>query len=178
MLGLLRSSAHPIVGQSFTSLACQLSTFPLLQPRHTRYVSLPLSLKRRLAPLNSQNSNLGSIFSRNPAPSPYPLIVVHMTRLEAEANVQPQDVEKQLALFRTLMETKLKTSYELVINWWEQVCKFVGCRDSRCERLRWFAYSGLRTLFATTPLTRSIQSIFDADQPTDHHYDSRRIETR
>jgi len=42
-----------------------------------------------------------------------------MTRLEAEANVQPQDVEKQLAFFRALMETKLKTSYELVINQWE-----------------------------------------------------------
>ena len=113
MLGLLRSSTHPIVGQSlvFTSLACQ--------PRHTRYVSPPLSLKRILAPLNSRNLNLGSIFSRNPAPSPSPLIVAYMTRLEAEANVQPQDVEKQLAFFRALMETKLKTSYELVINQWE-----------------------------------------------------------
>ena len=149
MLGLLRSSAHPVVGQSlvFTPriLACQLSTFQLLPPRHTRYVLHPLSLMCRLAPLNSRNLNLGSIFSRNPAPSPSPLIVAHITRLEAEANVQPQDVEKHLALFRALMETKLKTSYELVINRWEQMCEFVGCRNSCCERLCWFVYSGFRT---------------------------------
>jgi len=139
MLGLLPSSAHPIVAQSLVfkpqTLARQMSIFQLLKPRHTRYVLPPLSLTRKLAPLNSRNLNLGLIFSRNPAPSPSPLIVAHITRLEAEANVQPQDVEKQLALFRALMETKLKTSYELVINRWEQMCEFVGCRNSCCERV-------------------------------------------
>ena len=39
----------------------------------------------------------------------------------------------------------------------------------------------LGPLFTPTPLTRSIQNIFKlphADQPTDHHYECRRIETR
>jgi len=131
MLGLLRYAAHPVTGQSLVStpwtLACQLSVFRPLHLRHTNYVWPRPSLTRRLAPLNSRNLNLGSIFSRNPTPSPTPLVVAHISRLEAEANVQPHDAEKQLALFRALMETKLKTSYELVVSRWEQMCEFVCC---------------------------------------------------
>lgn len=57
--------------------------------------------------------------------SPSPLVVAHITRLEAEANVHPHDVVKQLALFQALADTKLKSSYDLVISRWERMCEFV-----------------------------------------------------
>ncbi|KAF8894613.1 ATP-dependent peptidase [Infundibulicybe gibba] len=69
--------------------------------------------------------SLGSIFSRpKPAPAPTPLVVAHITRLEAEANVHPHDVSKQLALFQALLDTKLKSSLDLVITRWERMCEF------------------------------------------------------
>ncbi|TEB31311.1 ATP-dependent metallopeptidase Hfl [Coprinellus micaceus] len=69
--------------------------------------------------------SLGSIFGRpKPAPLPTPHVVAHITRLEAEANVQPHDVAKQVALFDALVATKMKSSYELVISRWERMCEF------------------------------------------------------
>ena len=71
--------------------------------------------------------SLGSIFSRfKPATAPTPLVVAHITRLEAEANVHPHDMAKQLAFFEALLATKLKTSYELIITRWEKMCEFVS----------------------------------------------------
>ncbi|KAK7054912.1 i-AAA protease yme1 [Paramarasmius palmivorus] len=67
--------------------------------------------------------SLGSIFSRSPA-VPSPTVVAQITRLEAEANVYPHDVSKQLALFEALQDTKLKSSYELIISRWERMCEF------------------------------------------------------
>ena len=101
---------HPIVGQSlvFTFLACQ--------PRHIRYVLPLLSLKYILVLLNSWNLNFGLIFSYNPTPLPSQLIIAYITHFKAGANVQPSDIEKQLALFHALIETKLKTLFELIIN--------------------------------------------------------------
>ncbi|KAG5641287.1 hypothetical protein DXG03_005578, partial [Asterophora parasitica] len=69
---------------------------------------------------------LGSIFSRSqPLQTPSPLVVAHITRLEAEANVNPHDVSKQLALFQALVDTKLKSSYDLIISRWERMCEFI-----------------------------------------------------
>lgn len=71
--------------------------------------------------------SLGSIFSRSkPIAAPTPLVVAHITRLEAEANVHPHDVAKQLTLFEALLETNLKSSHELVITRWEKMCEFVS----------------------------------------------------
>lgn len=70
--------------------------------------------------------SLSSIFSRsNPTQTPSPLVVAHITRLEAEANVHPHDVSKQLALMQALADTKLKSSYDLIISRWERTCEFV-----------------------------------------------------
>lgn len=70
--------------------------------------------------------SLGSIFGRpKPTPLPTPHVVAHITRLEAEANVHPHDVAKQVALFEALVATKMKSSYELVISRWERMCEFV-----------------------------------------------------
>ncbi|GLB34957.1 putative peptidase family M41 [Lyophyllum shimeji] len=78
-----------------------------------------------LAPYSRRTLSLGSIFSRSPPQqTPSPLIVAHITRLEAEANVNPHDVSKQLALFQALADTKLKSSYDLIISRWERMCEF------------------------------------------------------
>ncbi|KAF8077949.1 ATP-dependent peptidase [Lyophyllum atratum] len=78
-----------------------------------------------LAPYSRRTLSLGSIFSRSqPQQTPSPLVVAHITRLEAEANVNPHDVSKQLALFQALADTKLKSSYDLIISRWERMCEF------------------------------------------------------
>ncbi|KAG2020285.1 ATP-dependent peptidase [Coprinopsis cinerea AmutBmut pab1-1] len=69
--------------------------------------------------------SLGSIFARpRPTPAPTPHLVAHITRLEAEANVHPHDVAKQVALYKALADTKYKSSYELIISRWERMCEF------------------------------------------------------
>lgn len=68
--------------------------------------------------------SLGSIFSRKPV-LPSPTVVANISRLEAEANVYPHDASKQLVLFTALLDTKLKSSYELIVNRWEKMCEFV-----------------------------------------------------
>ena len=71
--------------------------------------------------------SLGSIFSRSkPIASPTPQVVAHIARLEAEANVHPHDVAKQLALYEALVETKLKSSYDLIITRWEKMLEFAS----------------------------------------------------
>ena len=71
--------------------------------------------------------SLGSIFSRSkPIASPTPQVVAHIARLEAEANVHPHDVAKQLALYEALVETKLKSSYDLIITRWERMLEFAS----------------------------------------------------
>ncbi|KAG5342745.1 hypothetical protein C0989_008694 [Termitomyces sp. Mn162] len=77
--------------------------------------------------------SLSYIFSRSPLPqTPPPLVIAHISRLEAEANVNPHDVSKQLALFQALSDTKLKSSYEFMISRWERMCEF----DSASPLLR------------------------------------------
>lgn len=69
--------------------------------------------------------SVSSLFTRSkPLQTPSPLVVAHITRLEAEANVHPHDVSKQLALFQALADTKLKSSYDLIITRWERTCEF------------------------------------------------------
>lgn len=152
MLGLLRNAVrsattHPL-RPVYRSPACQLSTFRPLQPGYTPFLWVLPQSKRLSVPSNSRALSLASIFSRSkPTPSPTPLVVAHITRLEAEANVHPHDVEKQLALFRALLDTKLKTSYDLIVNRWERMCEFVRERDFVCHHcLRPLTRFGLRTL--------------------------------
>ncbi|KXN89262.1 ATP-dependent zinc metalloprotease FTSH 5, mitochondrial [Leucoagaricus sp. SymC.cos] len=129
MLGLLRGVVRPAVVRplklaSQPPQVCQLSTLRPFQPRRADLLWTQCHSKRFSLPSTSRNLSLGSIFSRKLAPSPTPLVVAHVTRLEAEANVHPHDTEKQLALFRALLETNLKTSYDLIISRWERMCEF------------------------------------------------------
>ncbi|KAJ6502552.1 ATP-dependent peptidase [Mycena sanguinolenta] len=75
--------------------------------------------------LQSRHLSLGSIFSRpKPAASPSPHVVVEISKLEAEADVNRHDVAKQITLFQALVSTNLKQSYEVVISRWEKMCEF------------------------------------------------------
>ncbi|KAJ7905489.1 ATP-dependent peptidase [Mycena olivaceomarginata] len=75
--------------------------------------------------LHSRHLSLGSIFSRpKPSPSPSPHVVVEISKLEAEADVNRHDVPKQITLFQALVSTNFKQSYEVVISRWEKMCEF------------------------------------------------------
>ncbi|KAJ6496675.1 ATP-dependent peptidase [Mycena vitilis] len=75
--------------------------------------------------LQSRRLSLGSVFSRpKPSPSPSPHVVVEISKLEAEADVNRHDVPKQITLFQALVSTNFKQSYELVISRWEKMCEF------------------------------------------------------
>ena len=76
-------------------------------------------------PCSRRMISLGSIFSSKPEGTPTPHVVALITRLEAEANVHPHDLAKQLALYEALLDTKMKSSYELLITRWEKMCEFV-----------------------------------------------------
>ena len=127
---MLRASAAranpPSLFRASTSARFLSNLFPqhkipgslLFQGRHPRFLYQPCS-HRMLS--------LGSIFSRTrPVASPTPLVVAHITRLEAEANVHPHDMAKQLVLFEALLETNLKSSFELIITRWEKMCEYVS----------------------------------------------------
>lgn len=129
--GVLRASARPPQFSSTTPNFRHLSTVtfhssfrraPLFTSNHLRTptVVFPSSFHaRRLI-------SLSSIFSRfKPLQTPSPLVVAHITRLEAEANIHPHDISKQLALFQALADTKLKSSYDLILSRWERTCEFV-----------------------------------------------------
>ncbi|KAF9053689.1 ATP-dependent metallopeptidase Hfl [Hymenopellis radicata] len=106
--------------------------------------------------LGSRSLSLGSIFNGfKVTPAPSPTVVAHITRLEAEANVYPHDVAKQLALFNALIETNLKASYDLVINRWERMCEF----DSTSPLLRSEeAFQAYITCLVRTGLDSSVQA--------------------
>ncbi|KAF8350711.1 ATP-dependent peptidase [Amanita rubescens] len=85
-----------------------LRQFPILSPQfHTRNFSLASIFPR---------------FSQKHIPSPH--VVAQITRLEADANVSLHDVDKQLALFRALIDTRMPSSYELVVSRWDRMCEY------------------------------------------------------
>lgn len=123
--GILRVSvARAIAPKPFLlARSFSVSTRRTLQsPSKFTYGRIPAP-----TPRNSRTLSLGSIFGRSkPEETPSPHTVALVTRLEAEANVHPHDVGKQLALFEALLETKLTSSYELVVNRWERMVEFVS----------------------------------------------------
>ncbi|KAJ7109374.1 peptidase family M41-domain-containing protein [Mycena epipterygia] len=78
-----------------------------------------------LVTLPSRHLSLGSIFSRpKPSAAPSPHVVVEISKLEAVADVNRHDVQKQITLFQALVSTHFKQSYEVVISRWEKMCEF------------------------------------------------------
>ncbi|KAJ7632616.1 ATP-dependent peptidase [Roridomyces roridus] len=113
----------PTTAPRFFSSAAPIAARLRVPPRPC-ILRLPPSTPQLIL-LQSRHLSLGSIFSRqksSPAPSPH--VVVEISKLEAEADVNRHDVAKQLALFQALASTKLKQSYEVVISRWEKMCEF------------------------------------------------------
>ncbi|KAG6897572.1 hypothetical protein C0992_000160 [Termitomyces sp. T32_za158] len=118
-LEALRLAARPL-SRSAPSLCARRFLVPRAQPSV-------------LALYSRRDISLLSKFSRGrPSQIPSPLVIAHISRLEAEANVSPHDLSKQLALFQALADTKLTSSYELIISRWERMCEF----DSSSPLLR------------------------------------------
>ncbi|KAH9854180.1 ATP-dependent metallopeptidase Hfl [Lenzites betulinus] len=67
--------------------------------------------------------SLGSLF-RKPGPLPSPAVVANISKLEAEADAHPNDVEKQIVLFEALVSTKAKPGLDTVVARWERLCEF------------------------------------------------------
>ncbi|KAK2466919.1 hypothetical protein APHAL10511_001177 [Amanita phalloides] len=93
---------------------------PRLLCTHLRHLQYPPPPSSSFRPFS-----LAALFTRpNPSPVPSPHVVAQITRLEADANVNPHDVDKQLTLFRALIDTRLPSSYELVVTRWERMCEY------------------------------------------------------
>ncbi|KAH7930770.1 ATP-dependent metallopeptidase Hfl [Leucogyrophana mollusca] len=75
-------------------------------------------------PCIRRNLSLGSIFWSKPTSTPSPATVANIARIEADANANPTDISKQLALFQALVDTQAKAGYDLVITRWERMCEF------------------------------------------------------
>ncbi|OJT06135.1 Mitochondrial inner membrane i-AAA protease supercomplex subunit YME1 [Trametes pubescens] len=96
-----------------------LSTLPRTAPT-LRAWSLP---QRHPAIVHSRALSLASLF-RKPGPLPSPAVVATISKLEAEADAHPNDVEKQVALFEALVSTKAKPGLDTVVARWERLCEF------------------------------------------------------
>lgn len=104
------------------SLSCRPPTLPSS--------SSAILQRARSVPQHARHISLGSIFSRKPTPTPPPVVVAKVAQMEAEANANPQDVQKQIALFEALVATGVKPGYDVVIARWERMCEFVSCLNA------------------------------------------------
>ncbi|KAH7914655.1 peptidase family M41-domain-containing protein [Hygrophoropsis aurantiaca] len=75
-------------------------------------------------PHTHRHLSLGSIFSSKLNPTPPPAIVANVSRLEADADGNPADLSKQIALFQALVDSQIKAGYDIVIRRWERMCEF------------------------------------------------------
>lgn len=157
---------HPLFIRHFSTPRATSQILKLALPRFSSPQGIVVHCQRR--PLS-----LGSIFGRpKPAPLPTPHVVAHITRLEAEANVQPHDVAKQVALFDALVATKMKSSYELVISRWERMCEFVR-KGFFYFLSRSHAWRATGPYITPPRVTRSVQTL--SSLPCEHRPESLRI---
>ncbi|KAI0928719.1 ATP-dependent zinc metalloprotease FTSH 5, mitochondrial, variant 2 [Taiwanofungus camphoratus] len=121
LLGALRAQARstrPLLHSLIhtRSLSASQSTITLLSAQH--------ALRRPPTILHTRSLSLASIFTRKPTPTPPPVVVANVAAFEADANANPHDVQKQVALFEALIGTKVKPGYDVVIARWERMCEF------------------------------------------------------
>lgn len=97
-----------------TGLACRSITFRI-EPFQT------------LNPSFRRSFTLSSLFSprTKPTPTPSPSTVADISLLEAAANINHNDVDKQIALYEALLATKVKAGYDTIISRWERLSEFV-----------------------------------------------------
>ncbi|KAI0362056.1 ATP-dependent metallopeptidase Hfl [Trametes cingulata] len=107
----------PLSLPPFRSLSSLSRTASLL---HARSLLQP---QRPPVTVQSRALSLASLF-RKPNPLPSPAVVANISKLEAEADAHPNDVEKQIALFEALVATKAKPGLDTVVARWERLCEF------------------------------------------------------
>jgi hypothetical protein len=80
-----------------------------------------------LNPLSRRSLTLSSLFGprTKPTPTPSPSTVADISLLEATANINHSDVDKQIALFEALLSTRVKAGYDTIISRWERLSEFV-----------------------------------------------------
>ncbi|KAG5651599.1 hypothetical protein H0H81_008120 [Sphagnurus paluster] len=155
-LEALRLSARPATRTAHSLCARHLST----ATKSTLFPSRPYRTPSIFSctPYPRRKISLGSIFGRSQSlQTPSPLVVAHITRLEAEANVNPHDSSKQLALFQALADTKLKSSYDLIISRWERMCEFTSINSAVRRR---------DSLLASSSVTPATVQVLDSDSST------------
>jgi hypothetical protein len=89
----------------------------------------------RIEPFQTLNSSfrrsftLSSLFSprTKPTSTPSPSTIADISLLEAAANINHNDVDKQIALYEALLATKVKAGYDTIISRWERLSEFVCC---------------------------------------------------
>lgn len=87
----------------------------------------------KIEPFQTLNSSfrrpftLSSLFSprTKPTPTPSPSTIADISLLEAAANINHNDVDKQIALYEALLTTKVKAGYDTIISRWERLSEFV-----------------------------------------------------
>ena len=94
-------------------------------PRYTPLVCAAALPSRKPIATQSRLLSLSSLF-RRPTALPGPAVVANISKLEAEADAHPNDVEKQVALFEALVATKVKPALDTVVARWERLCEFVS----------------------------------------------------
>lgn len=62
-----------------------------------------------------------------------PLLYARVVRLEQEANASPNNVAKQVTLWRAILDLDTPTAYERIISRWERLLEFV--RASLAEQI-------------------------------------------
>ena len=125
-LGVCRAQIPPIRPPSHSLQSIRsLSSLP----PHTSYLRAFAFARTSTsaAPVIVQHRalSLASLF-RKPSGLPPPAVVASISKLEAEADAHPEDVEKQVALFGALVNTKVKPGLNTVVARWERTSEFVS----------------------------------------------------
>lgn len=130
--GILRAQGRSVVSlppKSFIQFRSFSNSRPI-QPYSRFTLASKASLlitQHRIQPLTAQpclRRSLSLFPWSKPSSTPAPAVVAKVARLEAEANANPNDVAKQLALYQALVDTQVKAGYEVVITRWERMCEF------------------------------------------------------
>lgn len=95
-----------------------------LGPRRTTFGIEPF---QPFGPSLRRSFTLSSLFSprTKPTPTPSPSTIADISLLEAAANINHNDVDKQIALYEALLTTKVKAGYDTIISRWERLSEFV-----------------------------------------------------
>ena len=102
---------------------------PLATGLGLRPATLKIEPLQTFNPLFRRSLTLSSLFGprTKPTSTPSPSTVADISLLEAAANINHNDVDKQIALYEALLATKVKAGYDTIISRWERLSEFVCC---------------------------------------------------